>query len=326
MRVIFAGTPEFAAVALKALHDAGFEIPLVLTQPDRPAGRGMQMHASAVKQFALQHDIPVAQPVSLRLDGKYPEIAQQAHDLLKATPHDVMVVAAYGLILPLSALEIPPLGCINIHGSLLPRWRGAAPIHRAIESGDSETGITIMQMEQGLDTGPMLAIESMTIEADDSTASLHDKLAALGGEMIVKALRQMEHAALPATVQPELGVTYAAKISKEEAALDFHLSAEVLDRKIRAFNPFPGAHATLNGTIVKIWRAENVTSAVGDGTAAAVSGQVLAANPNDGVLVACNAGTSVLRLSELQKPGGKRLPAAEFLKGFAITPGQVFSH
>jgi methionyl-tRNA formyltransferase len=326
MRVIFAGTPEFAAVALKALHDAGFEIPLVLTQPDRPAGRGMQMHASAVKQFALQHDIPVAQPVSLRLDGKYPEIAQQAHDLLKATPHDVMVVAAYGLILPLSALEIPPLGCINIHGSLLPRWRGAAPIHRAIESGDSETGITIMQMEQGLDTGPMLAIESMTIEADDSTASLHDKLAALGGEMIVKALRQMEHAALPATVQPELGVTYAAKISKEEAALDFHLSAEVLDRKIRAFNPFPGAHATLNGTIVKIWRAENVTSAVGDGTAAAVSGQVLAANPHDGVLVACNAGTSVLRLSELQKPGGKRLPAAEFLKGFAITPGQVFSH
>lgn len=326
MRVIFAGTPEFAAVALKALHDAGFEIPLVLTQPDRPAGRGMQMHASAVKQFALQHDIPVAQPVSLRLDGKYPEIARQAHDLLKATPHDVMVVAAYGLILPLSALEIPPLGCINIHGSLLPRWRGAAPIHRAIESGDSETGITIMQMEQGLDTGPMLAIESMAIAADDSTASLHDKLAELGGEMIVKALRQLEQAALHATVQPELGVTYAAKISKEEAALDFNLSAEVLDRKIRAFNPFPGAHATLNGTIVKIWRAENVTSAVGDGTSAAVSGQVLAANPHDGVLVACNGGTSVLRLSELQKPGGKRLPAAEFLKGFAITPSQVFSH
>ncbi|QJQ06494.1 methionyl-tRNA formyltransferase [Undibacterium piscinae] len=326
MRVIFAGTPEFAAVALKALHDAGFEIPLVLTQPDRPAGRGMQMHASAVKQFALQHDIPVAQPVSLRLDGKYPEIAQQAHDLLKATPHDVMVVAAYGLILPLSALEIPRLGCINIHGSLLPRWRGAAPIHRAIESGDSETGITIMQMEQGLDTGPMLAIESMAIAADDSTSSLHDKLAALGGEMIVKALRQLEQSPLPATVQPEQGVTYAAKISKEEAALDFNLSAEVLDRKIRAFNPFPGAHATFNGTIVKIWHAENVTSAVNQSASAVVSGQVLAANAQDGVLVACDGGASVLRLNELQKPGGKRLPAAEFLKGFTIAAGQVFSH
>jgi methionyl-tRNA formyltransferase len=325
MRVIFAGTPEFAAVALKALHDAGFEIPLVLTQPDRPAGRGMQMHASAVKQFALEHNIPVAQPISLRIDGKYPEIAQEAHALLKATPHDVMVVAAYGLILPLSTLEIPRLGCINIHGSLLPRWRGAAPIHRAIESGDIETGITIMQMETGLDTGPMLAIENIAIADDDSTGSLHDKLAALGGTMIVKALRQLEQGTLPATMQPELGVTYAAKISKEEAALDFNLSAMVLDRKIRAFNPFPGAHAVLNGTVVKIWRAENVTGVV-DKSSAAVSGVVLAANAQDGVLVACDAGASVLRLTELQKPGGKRLPVAEFLKGFAIMPGQVFSH
>ncbi|WP_295761457.1 methionyl-tRNA formyltransferase [Undibacterium sp.] len=325
MRVIFAGTPEFAAVALKALHAAGFEIPLVLTQPDRPAGRGMQMHASAVKQFALEQNIPVAQPISLRLDGKYPEIAQEAHALLKATPHDVMVVAAYGLILPLSALEIPRLGCINIHGSLLPRWRGAAPIHRAIESGDSETGITIMQMELGLDTGPMLAIENIAIADEDSTGGLHDKLAALGGTMIVKALRQLEQGTLPATVQPELGVTYAAKISKEEAALDFNLSALALDRKIRAFNPFPGAHAVLNDTVVKIWRAENVTGVV-DQCSAAASGQVLAANAQDGVLVACDGGASVLRLLELQKPGGKRLPAAEFLKGFAITPGQVFSH
>ncbi|MFZ6751179.1 methionyl-tRNA formyltransferase [Undibacterium sp. Ren11W] len=325
MRVIFAGTPEFAAVALKALYDAGFEIPLVLTQPDRPAGRGMQMHASAVKQFALEHNIPVAQPISLKLDGKYPEIAQEAHALLKATPHDVMVVAAYGLILPLSALEIPRLGCINIHGSLLPRWRGAAPIHRAIESGDSETGITIMQMELGLDTGPMLAIENIAISDEDSTGSLHDKLAALGGAMIVKALRQLEQGTLPATVQPELGVTYAAKISKEEAALDFNLSALALDRKIRAFNPFPGAHAVLNDTVVKIWRAENVTGVV-DQCRAAASGLVLAANAQDGVLVACDGGASVLRLLELQKPGGKRLPAAEFLKGFAITSGQVFSH
>jgi methionyl-tRNA formyltransferase len=321
MKVVFAGTPEFAAIALKALHDAGFEIVLVLTQPDRPAGRGMQLQASAVKQFALQNQIPVAQPISLRLDGKYPDEAQQAHTLLMNTPHDVMIVAAYGLILPQSALEIPPLGCINIHGSLLPRWRGAAPIHRAIESGDSVTGITIMQMELGLDTGPMLAVESIPIEANDSTGTLHDKLAALGGAMIVNTLRAIERGPLPATVQPEQGVTYAAKISKEEAALDFSLSAQTLERKIRAFNPFPGTHANLAGSIVKIWRAELADAL----TENVVSGQVIHANADDGILVACASGTSILRLTELQKPGGKRLPSTEFLKGFAIHPGQIFS-
>lgn len=325
MKVVFAGTPEFAAVALAALHEAGFEIVLVLTQPDRPAGRGMQMHASAVKQFALQHQIPVAQPISLRLDGKYPDEAQQAHALLQNTPHDVMVVAAYGLILPTSALAIPPLGCINIHGSLLPRWRGAAPIHRAIESGDSETGITIMQMEQGLDTGPMLAVESIPIALDDSTGSLHDKLATLGGEMIVKTLRQMEMGPMSATAQPEHGATYAAKISKEEAALDFNLSALSLERKVRAFNPFPGAHAALDGSIVKIWRAEIVTGASNLTATPLESGQVISASAQDGVTIACASGQSMLRLTELQKPGGKRLPAAEFLKGFAIIPGQIFS-
>ena len=323
MKVVFAGTPEFAAVALQALHDAGMEIVLVLTQPDRPAGRGMQMHASAVKQFALQHQIPVAQPVSLRLDGKYPDEARQAHALLQNTPHDVMVVAAYGLILPTTVLAIPPMGCINIHGSLLPRWRGAAPIHRAIESGDSDTGITIMQMEQGLDTGPMLAMKSIPIGADDSTGTLHDKLASLGGEMIVSTLRQMEQGPMHATVQPEQGVTYAAKISKEEAALDFTLPALALDRKIRAFNPFPGAHASLDGTVIKVWRAEPMQNPAG--AAKAVSGQVIAASAQEGVVLACAAGGSALRLTELQKPGGKRLPAAEFLKGFALTPGQVFS-
>lgn len=322
MRVVFAGTPEFAAVALKAIHAAGFEIPLVLTQPDRPAGRGMQLQASAVKQFALQHQIALAQPVSLRLDGKYPEVAQQAHALLQSVPHDVMVVAAYGLILPKSILSIPPLGCINIHGSLLPRWRGAAPIHRAIESGDAETGITIMQMEEGLDTGPMLMTEHMPIAADDTTASLHDKLAELGGAMIVQALRALEAGNLPSTLQPESGVTYAAKISKDEAALDFTLSAEILERKIRAFNPFPVAHADLNGTAVKFWRAQAVPGM----QVTALSGQVLSAHAQDGVLVACAGGNSVLRLSELQKPGGKRLPVAEFLQGFAINPGQIFSN
>jgi methionyl-tRNA formyltransferase len=316
MKIIFAGTPEFAAVALAALHEAGFEIPLVLTQPDRPAGRGMHLQASSVKQFALVHDIPVAQPASLRLDGKYPDVAREAHDLLRKTEHDVMVVAAYGLILPRSVLDIPKHGCINIHASLLPRWRGAAPIHRAIEAGDAETGVTIMQMEEGLDTGPMLLMESLPIDRDDTTGSLHDKLAVLGGRMIVEALRKLEQDKLPATPQPEAGAIYAPKIAKEEAALDFGQSAQILDRKIRAFNPFPGAVASFNGVLVKLWHAEAVNGKGG------TPGQVLAANAQDGVVIACGSGA--LRAHELQKPGGKRLPAAEFLKGFPLEGG-VFS-
>lgn len=315
MKIIFAGTPEFAAVALEALHEAGFAIPLVLTQPDRPAGRGMQLQASPVKQFALAHDMQVAQPVSLRLDGKYPDVAKEAHDLLRATPHDVMVVAAYGLILPRSVLDIPKYGCINIHASLLPRWRGAAPIHRAIEAGDAETGVTIMQMEEGLDTGPMLLTERLSIAPDETTGSLHDKLAALGGKMIVEALRKLEQGNLPAIPQPDEGANYAAKIAKEEAALDFSYPAQSLARKIRAFNPFPGASASFNGVTVKLWRAEAVAS-----SSNAAPGQVLAASAQDGVLVAC--GDGALRLTELQKPGGKKLPAAEFLKGFPMEGGR----
>ena len=315
MRIVFAGTPEFAAVALKSLHEAGFEIPLVLTQPDRPAGRGMQLQASPVKQFAVAQGMRVAQPVSLRLDGKYPEVAREAHELLQSTPHDVMVVAAYGLILPRSVLDIPKQGCINIHASLLPRWRGAAPIHRAIEAGDAETGVVIMQMEEGLDTGPMLLTGRLAIAADDTTASLHDKLATLGGGMIVEALRKLEQGELKATPQPEAGVTYAAKIAKEEAALDLAQPVQVIERKIRAFNPFPGASATFNGVSVKFWRA-----AVAAETTTAAPGAVLAATAQDGVLVACGQG--VLRVTELQKPGGKRLPAAEFLKGFPLEGGR----
>jgi len=314
MKIIFAGTPEFAAVALRALHAAGFDIPLVLTQPDRPAGRGMQLQASAVKQSALEYEIQVAQPVSLRLDGKHPQAAAEAHELLRATKHDVMVVAAYGLILPRSVLDIPRLGCINIHASLLPRWRGAAPIHRAIEAGDSETGVTIMRMEEGLDTGPMLAMQRIPIEPGDTTGSLHDKLAQLGGTMIVDVLRKLERGPLTAAAQPQAGVTYATKIAKEEAALDFAQPAEVLLRKIRAFNPFPGASASINGAALKIWRAESVS-----GAAAGAAGQVLQADGQSGIVVACGSGA--LRLTELQKPGGKRLPAAEFLKGFAIEGG-----
>ncbi|WLI89715.1 methionyl-tRNA formyltransferase [Massilia sp. R2A-15] len=312
MKVIFAGTPEFAAQALARLHAAGFEIPLVLTQPDRPAGRGLQLHASAVKQFALAHGIEVLQPLSLRMDSADPQRAEEAraaHARLLATDYDVMVVAAYGLILPRSTLDIKP--CINIHGSLLPRWRGAAPIHRAIEAGDQETGVTIMEMEEGLDTGPMLMIERIAIEAADTTASLHDKLAALGAEMIVAALRKMEQGPLEAVPQPAEGVTYATKIGKEEARLDFNLPAQELGRKIRAFNPFPGAQAQVHGVTIKIWGAE-----VLDADSRALPGQVLAADATHGIVVACKSGT--LRLTELQKPGGKRLPAAEFLKGFPL--------
>lgn len=315
MKVVFAGTPEFAAVALRALHEAGFEIPLVLTQPDRPAGRGMQLQASAVKQYALAHGMAVAQPLSLRMDAKDPQRAEEAraaHERLSSLDYDVMVVAAYGLILPRSTLDIKP--CINIHGSLLPRWRGAAPIHRAIETGDRETGVTIMGMEEGLDTGPMMLIERVAIADSDTTGTLHDKLAALGGRMIVEALRKMEQGQLEAVPQPEEGVTYAAKIAKEEAKLDFSLPAEVLWRRVRAFNPFPGAQGQVDGVTVKLWNAE---LAPGKGE----PGQVLALDAQ-GIVVACGEGA--LRLLELQKPGGKRLPAQEFLKSFPLA-GKVFS-
>jgi len=312
MKVVFAGTPEFAAVALESLHQAGFEIPLVLTQPDRPAGRGMQLHASAVKHTAHKYGIEVLQPLSLRMDSKDPERAAQAraaHARLLQIDYDVMVVAAYGLILPRSTLDIKP--CINIHGSLLPRWRGAAPIHRAIEAGDTETGVTIMQMDEGLDTGPMLLVERVAIGPAATTAVLHDQLAALGATLIVQALRLHQEGRLAATAQSAAGVTYAAKISKNEATLDFSRPADELCRKIHAFNPFPGAHGQVNGVTIKIWGAQAMPE---DSSAAA--GEVLAADAQHGIVIACQSGT--LRLLELQKPGGKRLPAAEFLKGFPL--------
>jgi len=312
MRVIFAGTPEFAAVALAAMHAAGIKVPLVLTQPDRPAGRGMQMHTSPVKQFALQHHIPVVQPASLRLDGKFADQAQQAHDVLCTTDHDVMVVAAYGLILPSSVLTIAPKGCINIHASLLPRWRGAAPIHRAIEAGDVDTGITIMQMDAGLDTGDMLLVAREPISPSDTTGELHDRLARLGGQLIVEALQRLGANELLPTPQPTEGVTHAAKITKDEAALDWQQPASVLLRRIHAFNPAPGASAQLGDTVLKVWRAEQVAGAGQPGLVLAVDTR--------GVTVAC--GEHALLLTELQKPGGKRLAAANFLQGFPIQVGQ----
>ena len=318
MRVIFAGTPEFARAALERLIAAGFDLPLVLTQPDRPAGRGMKLQASPVKQFATGHGLPVAQPRSLRLDGKYPEDAAAARTAIEAARADVMVVAAYGLILPQWVLDAPRLGCLNIHASLLPRWRGAAPIHRAIEAGDGATGVTIMQMDAGLDTGAMLLRESLAIAPADTTASLHDKLAALGGRMIVEALELAACGGLSPVAQPAEGVTYAHKIDKAEAAIDWSQPAHAIERRIRAFDPFPGATAVIESESVKVWRAE----VAGRSPAAAEPGTVLEVS-DFGVDVACGDGT--LRLKELQRAGGKRLAVADFLRGFELRPGQRFA-
>jgi methionyl-tRNA formyltransferase len=318
LRVIFAGTPEFAAAALAAIHEAGFPVPLVLTQPDRPAGRGMKLQASAVKRYALEHGLAVAQPPSLRRAGKYPAEAAAALDTLRATPHDVMVVAAYGLLLPQEVLDLPRHGCINIHASLLPRWRGAAPIHRALEAGDAETGVTLMQMDAGLDTGAMLSEARTPITPTDTTATLHDKLAAQGARLIVDALVELERTgALAATPQPADGVTYAEKIAKHEAALDWRESADALARRVRAFDPFPGGAGTLDGATLKLWAAEAIPA-----RGAAEPGTIVEAGP-EGVVVACGAGA--LRVTQLQKPGGKRLPAREFLAGAPLAAGQRFS-
>ena len=315
LRVVFAGTPEFARVALERLHAAGFEIPLVLTQPDRPAGRGMKLQASPVKQFAVEHGIAVAQPHSLRLDGKYPQEAAAARAALEAARADVMVVAAYGLILPQWVLDLPRLGCLNIHASLLPRWRGAAPIHRAIEAGDAETGVTIMQMDAGLDTGDMLRVERLPIAAEDSTGSLHDKLAALGGRLIVEALELAAGGGLQRTPQPQAGVSYAHKIDKHEAVIDWALPATTIERRIRAFNPFPGAATSWQGEAIKLWQGRAEDGARSSGQP---PGTVLAADAS-GIVVQCGHG--LLRLTELQRAGGKRLPAAEFLRGYALPAG-----
>ena len=315
MRVVFAGTPEFAKVALARVLTAGFRVPLVLTQPDRPAGRGLKLNPSPVKAFALEHNIAVAQPRSLRLDGKYPDDAAQARAALQAAQPDVLVVAAYGLILPQWVLDLPSQGCLNIHGSLLPRWRGAAPIHRAIEAGDRETGITIMQMDAGLDTGDMLLVEALVIAADETTTTLHDRLAALGGRLIVEALELAACGGLYRTRQPAQGVTYAHKVDKAEAPIDWREPAEVIERRLRAFDPFPGASAVLGDAGLKCWRARCVPGQGVPGSVLAVSGE--------GVTVACGQGA--LQLTELQRGGGKRLAAQPFLQGMPITVGAVFS-
>ncbi|MFS2100977.1 methionyl-tRNA formyltransferase [Variovorax sp. Varisp85] len=315
LRVVFAGTPEFARVALEAIAAAGHDVVLVMSQPDRPAGRGMKLQASPVKQCAVANNWPVAQPRSLRLDGKYPDEASAARDTLLAARPDVMVVAAYGLILPQWVLDLPVHGCLNIHASLLPRWRGAAPIHRAIEAGDARTGITIMQMDAGLDTGDMLLREAVDI-GDDNTARLHDRLAELGARMIVEALADI--GALVRTPQPAEGVTYASKVEKHEALIDWAQPADAIVRRIRAFDPFPGANSPLDGETIKLWAAHAVPSPM----ASAAPGTILAVS-DAGVAVAA-AADSVVAVTELQRPGGKRLAVADFLRGFDLKPGQVF--
>ncbi|SFI65185.1 methionyl-tRNA formyltransferase [Nitrosomonas sp. Nm34] len=308
MRIIFAGTPVFAAKALLSLLSAEYQIVLVLTQPDRPAGRGMKTQVSDVKKVAQAHDIPLLQPLTLK--------AETVHTQLKVFNADVMVVAAYGLILPKEVLKIPRYGCLNIHASLLPRWRGAAPIQRAILAGDQETGITIMQMDEGLDTGDMLLQRDIPVDAVDTAQTLHDKLADLGAQSIVEALGLMQLGKLSATPQDETLASYAAKIQKKEAEIDWRMDADQIDRSIRAFNPYPGAYTYFQGSLLKIWQAKAVKNNSGK------AGEIIMTG-SEGVVVACGRGALILEV--VQKPGGKKMPIAEFLVGHSLQPGQLFS-
>ena len=315
MRIVFAGTPEFAATALDALIKAGHQVDLVLTQPDRPAGRGMKLMPSDVKKLALTNGIPVEQPVSLRFEGRDPEGARRVYDRIQSLAPDVMVVVAYGIILPKAFLDLPTHGCLNIHASLLPRWRGAAPIQRAIEAGDKASGVSIMRMEEGLDTGPVLLMEQTPIMESDTAAILHDRLADMGGRLIVQALKQIADGRATYHPQDDALAVYAKKLSREESPLDFTLSASENAAKIRAFNPFPGCTAKCGDVTLKIWDAQAEETSVNH-----PAGKVLAADAS-GVVVACGQG--VLRLLTLQKPGGKRLPVSEFIKGFSFADRQL---
>jgi methionyl-tRNA formyltransferase len=303
-RVAFAGTPEFAARALDALIGFDCDIPLVLTQPDRPAGRGMKLSASPVKQRAMAHGLTVAQPETLRTPELRAPLAEAAPDLL--------VVVAYGLLLPQTVLDIPRLGCINIHASLLPRWRGAAPIQRSIQAGDARTGITLMQMDAGLDTGPMLAGTPVDILGTDSAATLHDKLASAGARLLVDTLPDLLAGRITPTPQPEAGACYASKIGKAEAHLDFRMPAAELSRSIRAFDPFPGAVMIVDDTPIKLWRASVLPDCGMPGHISRVD--------EHGIVIGCGEGS--LCVTELQKPGGRRLNVAEFLRGHTLISGQ----
>ena len=312
MRVIFAGTPAFSVAALDALVAAGHSVVLVLTQPDRPSGRGLRTAPSAVKAAAEHHGIPVLQPETLKDPA--------THARLREAQADVLVVAAYGLILPQAVLDLPRRGALNIHASLLPRWRGAAPIQRALLAGDLVSGVSIMQMYAGLDTGPVLLSEPVGIAPEETGGTLHDKLASLGARLIVTALEGLSRGAAQATPQPTEGVTYAHKIGKAEARIDWRRAAVEIERQIRAFNPFPGALARLRAEDIKVWRSTLVSTAL---VSAGVGspGSIFRVD-NEGIAVACGVGA--LRLTELQRAGGKRLSADAFLRGCAVAPGESF--
>ena len=307
MKIIFAGTPPFSTPALEALADAGHEIELVLTQPDRPAGRGMKTAPSAVKLLAQEHKFALLQPESLK--------QAELHTRLAEAGADVMVVVAYGLILPLAVLNIPKFGCLNIHASLLPRWRGAAPIERAILAGDRETGITIMQMDQGLDTGAILLQRPIPITQDDTAQTLRDKLASLGARCIVEALTHLQRRTPLAIPQNEFGVTYAPKLEKHEAEIDWRSSAESISRAVRAFNPYPGAHSWVHGISIKIWQASIAADTGGE------PGEIVAIERR-GIIVASGEGALVLEI--VQKSGGKKMSATSFLAGYPLQPGDRF--
>jgi len=330
MKIAYAGTPEFARVALAALVEAGHEVVLVLTQPDRPAGRGLKLQLSPVKQYAQARGLPLAQPKSLRLDGKHPQDAAAAQAALQSAAPEVMVVAAYGLILPAWTLALPRHGCLNIHGSLLPRWRGAAPIQRAIEAGDTRTGITLMQMDAGLDTGDMCLSLALDIDPEDSSATLFERLAVAGAELVVQGLADLQAGRLPRQPQPAEGVSYAHKIDKTEAAVDWTRPAAEIERRLRAFDPFPGASAVVEGQALKLWRGRVVSANAM--SAKAVPAPVLPAHSlptpaapaqdipgtrldmGEGRLVlACGEGA--LELLQVQPAGGRRMAAADWLRG-----------
>jgi methionyl-tRNA formyltransferase len=311
MKIIFAGTPAFSATALEALKVAGYEIALVLTQPDRPAGRGMKAMPGAVKVLAKQYELPLLQPYSLNQSGLNAQL-----DSIHA---DAMVVVAYGLIVPPAVLALPRYGCLNIHASLLPRWRGAAPIQRAILAGDRETGITIIQMDKGLDTGDMLLQRSIRIECDDTAQTLHDKLSLLGADCIIEALTQLQQGNLSPVPQTETGATYAPKLKKDEARINWGLGAEIILRAVRAFNPWPGAYTIMDGSTLKIWRASIAAST--ESLCARIPGEVAAIN-SSGITVACGEGSLILEV--VQKSGGKKMNAAEFVAGHTLYPGDLF--
>jgi len=307
MRLVFAGTPQFAEVALAALLDAGHEITLALTQPDRPSGRGLRMVASPVKQVATARGIATFQPQTLKEPSALARLAS-------ARP-EALVVAAYGLILPPSMLALPRHGAINIHASLLPRWRGAAPVQRALLAGDEKSGITIMQMDECLDSGPILAQQALPIGPDEDAASLHARLAALGAEMIVAQLEDIAAGHAKSRAQPAQGVTYARKIDMAEVSIDWSRTATEIERAVRAFRPTPGARAALRGETIKIWRAAPMGGRGEPGTVLSAAG--------DRILVACSE--DALAVHELQRSGGKRLGVAAFLRGFALSPGECFA-